>query len=144
MTHHWPGWPRLKTEQCLGYRYMNWVEILIGKIIQFIYWLCIALWTSRYLKQCRLNQTHIGGFVQDYSVSYTWVYETSAGCLEIDFSQPRYDTAFWWRHIEPVTSQLTNPEKWPNHSLELIGIYVHTKNPWHKDVVDRQMYDCVR
>ena len=67
---------------------------------------------------------------------------------EIDLSQPRHETAFWWRHYGPVTSQLTDPIKWPNHPLEFIVIYVHiyihtTKNPWHKDVIDRQMYDCV-
>ena len=44
---------------------------------------------------------------------------------EIDLSQPRHETAFWWRHNGPVTSQLTDPIKWPNYSLELIGIYVH-------------------
>ena len=47
-----------------------------------------------------------------------------------------------------MTSQLTNPIKWPNYPLEfLIGIPVHinthtTKSHWHKDVVDRQMYNC--
>ena len=52
---------------------------------------------------------------KDLLVSYTRVYETSAGCLrsiclvhpgvrdkrrvsEIDLSQPRHETAFWWRH----------------------------------------------
>ena len=44
---------------------------------------------------------------------------------EIDLSQPRHETAFWWRHNGPVTSQLTDPFKWPNYPLELIGIYVH-------------------
>ena len=77
-----------------------------------------------------------------YNVSYTRACETSTGCLrsiclvhpgvrdklwvsEIDLSQPRHKTAFWWRHNEPVTSQLTNPIKWPNYPLQLIGIYVH-------------------
>ena len=46
---------------------------------------------------------------------------------EIDLSQPRHETAFWWRHNGPVTSQLTDPIKWRNYPLELIGIYVqHT------------------
>ena len=36
---------------------------------------------------------------------------------EIDLSQPRHETAFWWRHNGPVTSQLTDPIKWPNYSL---------------------------
>ena len=78
----------------------------------------------------------------DCLVSYTRVYETSAGglrliCLvypgvrdkrrvsEIDLSQPRHETAFWWRHNGSVTSQLTDPIKWPNYPLELIGIYVN-------------------
>ena len=66
---------------------------------------------------------------------------------EIDLSQPRHETAFWWRHNGPVTSQFIDPIKWPNYPLQLIGIYVHkthtTKNAWRKDVVDRQMYNCV-
>ena len=44
---------------------------------------------------------------------------------EIDLSQPGHETAFWWRHNEPVTSQLTDSIKWPNYPLELIGIDVH-------------------
>ena len=44
---------------------------------------------------------------------------------EIDLSQPRHETAFCWRHNGPVMSQLTDPIKWPNYPLELIGIYVH-------------------
>ena len=44
---------------------------------------------------------------------------------EIDLSQPRHETAFWWRHSGPVTSQLTDPIKWPIYPLKLIGIYVH-------------------
>ena len=41
---------------------------------------------------------------------------------EIDLSQPRHETAFWWRHNRPVTLQLTDPIMLP---LQLIGIYVH-------------------
>ena len=33
---------------------------------------------------------------------------------DIDLSQPRHETTFWWRHNGPVTSQLTNSIKWPN------------------------------
>ena len=44
---------------------------------------------------------------------------------QIDSSQPRHETAFWWRHNGPVTSQLTDSIKWPDYPLELIGIYVH-------------------
>ena len=41
---------------------------------------------------------------------------------EIYLSQPRHETAFRWRHNGSVTSQLTDPIKWPNYPLELIGI----------------------
>ena len=44
---------------------------------------------------------------------------------EIDLSQPRHETAFWWCHNGAVTSQLTDQIKWPNYPLELITIYVH-------------------
>ena len=44
---------------------------------------------------------------------------------EIDLSQPRHETAFWWHHNGPVTSQSTDPIKWPNCPLKLIRIYVH-------------------
>ena len=44
---------------------------------------------------------------------------------EIDWSQPRHETAFWWRHNGPVTSKLTDPNKWSNYPLQLIMIYVH-------------------
>ena len=79
---------------------------------------------------------------------------------EIDLSQPRHETAFWWLHNGPVTSQLNDPIKWRNYQLEFIGIYVHInthnkenltyrcrrsinvqlcsngKNPLHLNVVD--------
>ena len=84
---------------------------------------------------------------RDAVVSYTRACGTSARVSEIDSSQLRHETAFWWRHNRPVTSQLTDPITLPNYPLELIGIYVHinahTKNPWHKDVVDQQMCNCV-
>ena len=45
---------------------------------------------------------------------------------EIDLSQPRHETAFWWRHNRPVTShESTDPITLPNCPLELIRIYVH-------------------
>ena len=82
--------------------------------------------------------TNVRWFVS-LSVSYTRACETSTGCLrsiclvhpgvrdkrrvsEIDLSQPRHETAFWWRHNGPVTSQLTDPIKWRNYPLQLIGI----------------------
>ena len=101
---------------------------------------------------------------RDCIVSCTRVVETIASCLrsiclvhpgerdkrrvsEIDLFQPRHETNFWWRHNGPVTSQLTDPFKWPNYLSELMGfmyISMHTtKNTWHKDVIDRQMYNCV-
>ena len=43
---------------------------------------------------------------------------------EIDLSQPRHETAFWWRHNRPVTSQLTNPITLPNYPLELVRLFV--------------------
>ena len=77
----------------------------------------------------------------DRYVSYTWVSETSGGYLRsiIDLSQPRHETAFWWRHNGPVTSQLTDPIKWPNYPLELIGIYVHI-NTRNKESLTQQCH----
>ena len=90
--------------------------------------------------RCQMKvTTRVDGLVEDCSVSYTRVYKTSAGCLrsiclvhpgvrdkrrvsEIDLSQPRHETAFWWRHNGPATSQLTDPIKWRNYPLQLIGI----------------------
>ena len=67
---------------------------------------------------------------------------------EIDLSHPRHETAFWWRHNRPVTSQLTDPIKWPNYPLELIGIYVHINILNKESLTQRcrrstQMYNCV-
>ena len=49
---------------------------------------------------------------------------------EIDLSQLRHETAFWWRHNGPVTSQLTDPIMWPSYPLQLIGtsVYINTRN----------------
>ena len=85
---------------------------------------------------------------------YTQVSETSAGCLrsiclvqlgvrdkrrvsEIDLSQPRHETAFWWRHNGPVMSQLTDPIKWRNYPLELIWIYVHINTHNKENMTNR-------
>ena len=85
--------------------------------------------------------------MQDLLVSYTRACETSTGCLRSIYPSLGMRQLFWWRHNGPVTSQLIDPIKWPNYPLQLIGIYVYkthtTKNPWRKDVVDRQMYNCV-
>ena len=51
---------------------------------------------------------------------------------EIDLSQLRHETAFWWRHNGPVTSQLTDPIMWPSYPLQLIGICVYI-NPHNKE-----------
>ena len=56
---------------------------------------------------------------------------------EIDLSQPRHETAFWWRHNGPVTSQWTDPIKRPNYPLELIGIYVHTSTHNKESLIQR-------
>ena len=48
---------------------------------------------------------------------------------EIDLSQPSHETAFWWRHNGPVTSQLNDQINWRNYPLELIGNYVHINTP---------------
>ena len=86
---------------------------------------------------------------RDRLVSYTRVFQTSAGCLrsiclvhqgvqdkrrvsEIDLSQPRHETAFWWCHNGPMTSQLTDRIKWPNYPLQLIWIYVNI-NTYNKE-----------
>ena len=56
---------------------------------------------------------------------------------EIDLSQPRHETAFWWRHNGPVTSQLTDPIKWPIFPLKLIGIYVHIDTNNKESLIQR-------
>ena len=56
---------------------------------------------------------------------------------EIDLSQPRHETAFWWRHNWSMTSQLTDPIKWPNHQSELIKIYVHINTHSNKTLTQR-------
>ena len=64
---------------------------------------------------------------------------------EIDLSQPGHETAFWWCHNGPVTSQLTDPIKWPNYPLQLIGIYVHINTHNNESLTqwceDQQMYN---
>ena len=56
---------------------------------------------------------------------------------EIDLSQPRHETAFWSRHNGQVTSQLTNPIKWPNYPLELIGIFVRINTHGKESLTQR-------
>ena len=64
------------------------------------------------------------GVVDSYSLIHPGVQDKHR-MSEIDLSQPRHETAFWWRHSRPVMSQLTDPFKWHNYPLELIRIYVH-------------------
>ena len=64
------------------------------------------------------------GVVDSYSLVHPGMRDKRR-VSEIDLSQPRHETAFWWRHNGPVTSQLTDRIKWPNYPVELIGIYVH-------------------
>ena len=71
----------------------------------------------------------------DRLVSYTRACDKRR-VSEIDLSQPRHETAFWWRHNRPVTSQLTDPITLPNYPLELIGIYVHI-NTQNKESMTR-------
>ena len=47
---------------------------------------------------------------------------------EIDLSQPRHETAFWWRHNGPVQSQLTDPINWSNY-----------ENTIEHDIVDKKL-----
>ena len=61
----------------------------------------------------------------DRLVSYSPGMRDKRRVSEIDLSQPRHETAFWWHHNGQVTSQLTDPIKWPNYPLELIRNYVH-------------------
>ena len=56
---------------------------------------------------------------------------------EIDLSQSRHETAFWWRHTGLVTSQSTDPVKWRNYPLELIGIYVHINTHNKESLIQR-------
>ena len=82
----------------------------------------------------------------DLLVSHTRACETSAGCLRSIYPSLGM-RQFWWRHNGPVTSQLTDPIKWPNYPLEFIGIYVHinthTKESLTQDVKEQQMYNYV-
>ena len=54
------------------------------------------------------------GVVDSYSLVHPCVRDTRR-VSEIDLSQPRHETAFWWRHNRPVTSQLTDPITLPNY-----------------------------
>ena len=72
-------------------------------------WIRIWIWRHRRLQWWQIQPSRL-------IVKCFW--------SEIDLSQPRHETAFWWRHNGPVTSQLTDPIMWPNYPLELIGIYV--------------------
>ena len=44
---------------------------------------------------------------------------------DIDLTHPRHETAFWWRHNEPVTSQSTDLFKWLIYPWHLVEIYGH-------------------
>ena len=56
---------------------------------------------------------------------------------KIDLSQPKHETAFWWRHNGPVTSQLTDPNKWRIYPLQLNEIYVHINTHKNEYVTHR-------
>ena len=54
---------------------------------------------------------------------------------------------FSWRHKWSVTSQLIDLNEWSIYPSAFVQIYVHInmreKNPWHQNVVGRQLYNCV-
>ena len=50
------------------------------------------------------------GVVDSYSLVHP-VVRDKRRVSETDLSQPRHETAFWWRHNGPVTSQLTDSIK---------------------------------
>ena len=56
------------------------------------------------------------GVVDSYSLIHTGVPDKRRWS-EIDWSQPGYETAFWWRHNRWVTSQSTDPIKWSIYLL---------------------------
>ena len=78
----------------------------------------------------------------DRFVSYTLGCETSAGCL-----RSIYPSLGMRQLFGDVTMGNDVTINRPNYPLELIGMYVHintqNKESLNKDVVDRQMYNCV-
>ena len=62
---------------------------------------------------------------QDRLVSYTRACETSAGYLRSIYPNLGMRQLFGDVTNGPVTSQLTDPTKWPNQPLELIEIFEH-------------------
>ena len=98
------------------------------------HWLCCCEKTYSVI-------TRFGTIITHWVVHRGRVDQTGLCCLvhpgvrdkrrvsEIDLSQPRHETAFWWRHNGPVTSQLTDPIKWRNYLLQLNGLsaYRHTQ-----------------
>ena len=149
------GWPQqlsasvmtgVERKKKLGIRYTGdrdiapntvWCYYDVANIFQntvrccynMVQWYCIED-NSDWSKACIRVNTH-----NRHPIART--YGQAMGCLvhpgvrdkrrvsEIDLSQPRHETAFWWCHNGPVTSQLTDPIKWPNYPFEVIRIYVH-------------------
>ena len=108
---------------------MNWCKatqiiVIYLRILGIIPILGINCYEYGFIDMCNLTRW------------YRW-FSTRLRCLvhpgvrdkcrasEIELSKPRKETAFWWRHNGPMTSQLTGSNKWPNYPWELIGIYVH-------------------
>ena len=96
----------------------------------FLIWMTTVRQPTKRRRSCVLTLKYTFICVYTFCVdSYSLVHpgvRDKRRVSEIDFSQPRHETAFWWRHNGPVTSQLIDLVKWPNYPLELIGIYVHT------------------
>ena len=77
--------------------------------------MCFICMEEKWWNSCLRTSLWIS---EDINVMNNWHRERvlCQGCLEIDLSQPRHDTAFWCHHNGPVTSQLTNSIKWPNYT----------------------------
>ena len=62
---------------------------------------------------CGHQSIDINGSEQDCNVSYTRVYETSAGCLSSTDPNRDMSQLFWWCCKGPEMSQLSDLFKWP-------------------------------
>ena len=122
----WP--PRSLPGQCLPVEFSSFIGIC---------WYFMVLAGHCYSSVRRVNcDNHLS-----VTAGYNWLtclvhpgVRDKRRVSEIDLSQPRHETAFWWRHNGPVTSQSTDPIKWSNHPIEFIGIYVNT----HKECLTTQ------
>ena len=74
-------------------------------------------WFNIKMSSCRYRKSHCGDktAVRSSCLVHPCMRDTLR-VSEIDLSQPRHETAYWWRHNRPVTSQLTNPIRLPNYT----------------------------